>query len=376
LEPAAAQKSKNATGSKKKKSKKLTLRGPSRDVGKNTNAGMKDKAGSRRKAKKLKKRHRAEKKSARIFVCDRCGRDDFTNGHALGGHKKYCQKPQYDEAREKKLKRSRKRSRSDPLVHSAISKSMSKAKSKVQKPLKAKSKVRKPLLDLNGITKKIRNFTENVDNAVIDKHICHKSKNEGDDLDVLDRVVHTKDLFELEVIQQALREGKANLAGRIAGLNEDESILSFDFADESERSNSKFGSQAVEASPLDGSQAGQSGLWRDGTMSLKRIKSYDYGDVLTGDENVHAGKSPFGDSDTFSSMKFHDKQKLDSDCEYIVDPIGIQEEKSQADEDMFFGCNDAFLLNTSRQSSFNFDQDYTEAFEDSMGGDIAMQLGF
>jgi len=57
-------------------------------------------------------------------------------------------------------------------------------------------------------------------------------------------------------------------------------------------------------------------------------------------------------------------------------PLEFRKKKSQADEDMFFGCNDAFLLNTSRQSSFNFDQDYTEAFEDSMGGDIAMQLGF
>lgn len=30
------------------------------------------------------------------FVCDRCGRNDFTNGHALGGHKKYCRKPEYN----------------------------------------------------------------------------------------------------------------------------------------------------------------------------------------------------------------------------------------------------------------------------------------
>ena len=31
----------------------------------------------------------------KTFVCNRCGRNDFTNGHALGGHKKYCQKPEY-----------------------------------------------------------------------------------------------------------------------------------------------------------------------------------------------------------------------------------------------------------------------------------------
>lgn len=29
------------------------------------------------------------------YVCDRCGRNDFINGHALGGHKKYCSKPEY-----------------------------------------------------------------------------------------------------------------------------------------------------------------------------------------------------------------------------------------------------------------------------------------
>lgn len=30
-----------------------------------------------------------------FFQCDRCGRSDFQNGHALGGHKKYCSKPEY-----------------------------------------------------------------------------------------------------------------------------------------------------------------------------------------------------------------------------------------------------------------------------------------
>merc|ERR1712146_233539 len=79
------------------------------------------------KVKKKKNWRRTVNKNPRIFMCDRCGRDDFTNGHALGGHKKYCQKPQYDEAREKKLKRSRKRSRLDPKANSAINRSMSKA---------------------------------------------------------------------------------------------------------------------------------------------------------------------------------------------------------------------------------------------------------
>ena len=232
-------------------------------------------------------------------------------------------------------------------------------------------------MDLNGITKKIRKFAENTNSTVLDKHVCHKSKNEGGDLDILDHVIQTKDLFELEVVQQVLREEKARLSGRIAGLNEDEPILSFDFADESENNNSKLGSQIVgEESSIDASRTGQSGLWRDGTMALRRIKSYDYDDASIGSENVYARKTHFGDVDAFSSTKFSDKQKLDSDYEYSVEPMGIQEEKSQADEDMFFACNDVFL-NPSRQASFNFEQDYAdEAFEDSLGGDIAMQLGF
>merc|ERR1711907_258083 len=331
LPPSATQKLENTIGVKKKKAKKLT---------------------EKKKTKKLTLRGPSK---------------DFTNGHALGGHKKYCQKPQYDEAREKKLKRSRKRSRVDPKANSAISRSMS----------KAKSKVRKPLLDLNGITKTIRNFTENTKNTVLDKHVCHKSKNEGGDLDILDHVIHTKDLFEHEVVQQALREEKARLSGRIAGLNEDEPILSFDFADESENNNSKLGSQVGEESSIDPSRSGQSRLWRDGTMALMRIKSDDNDDPSIGSENFYASKTHFGDADDVGSTKYSDKQKLDIDCEYSVEPMVIQEEKSQADEDMFFDCNDIFLLNPSRQTSFNFSQDYAdEAFEDSLGGDIAMQLGF
>ncbi len=31
----------------------------------------------------------------KAWKCDRCGRDKFINGHALGGHKKYCGKSQY-----------------------------------------------------------------------------------------------------------------------------------------------------------------------------------------------------------------------------------------------------------------------------------------
>ena len=35
------------------------------------------------------------KRKKKVFICNRCGRNDFINGHALGGHKKYCSKPEY-----------------------------------------------------------------------------------------------------------------------------------------------------------------------------------------------------------------------------------------------------------------------------------------
>ena len=36
------------------------------------------------------------------YICDRCGRNDFINGHALGGHKKYCSKPEYMTSKKKR----------------------------------------------------------------------------------------------------------------------------------------------------------------------------------------------------------------------------------------------------------------------------------
>merc|ERR1711968_42475 len=37
------------------------------------------------------------------FVCNRCGRTEFKNGHALGGHKKYCLKKQYEHSDRNRL---------------------------------------------------------------------------------------------------------------------------------------------------------------------------------------------------------------------------------------------------------------------------------
>ena len=65
------------------------------------------------------------------------------NGHALGGHKKYCQKPEYDLAREKHaMAETRKRQRSDDPT-------MRRSK-KGSKHCKGKS-----LLNLNDITTSI-----------------------------------------------------------------------------------------------------------------------------------------------------------------------------------------------------------------------------
>jgi len=40
-----------------------------------------------------------------FFQCDRCGRSDFSNGNALGGHKKYCSKPEYENSIAKQRRR-------------------------------------------------------------------------------------------------------------------------------------------------------------------------------------------------------------------------------------------------------------------------------
>ena len=39
------------------------------------------------------------------YRCDRCGRTNFINGHALGGHKKYCGKPEYKHAQDKRKRK-------------------------------------------------------------------------------------------------------------------------------------------------------------------------------------------------------------------------------------------------------------------------------
>merc|ERR1719276_386518 len=101
---------------------------------------MKTKKKIQQKVKKKKNWRRTVNKNPRIFMCDRCGRDDFTNGHALGGHKKYCQKPEYDLAREKHATaKTRKRQRSEDSTMRRSKKGSKHCK-------------RKSLLNLNDIT--------------------------------------------------------------------------------------------------------------------------------------------------------------------------------------------------------------------------------
>lgn len=50
------------------------------------------------KSKKIKK------KSVYNGICDICGRSGFINGHALGGHKKYCGKSEFKKRKKKSNK--------------------------------------------------------------------------------------------------------------------------------------------------------------------------------------------------------------------------------------------------------------------------------
>jgi DNA-binding Xre family transcriptional regulator/ribosomal protein S27AE len=59
-----------------------------------------------------------EEHSKKIYICNRCGRSDFMNGHALGGHKKYCGKPQYAKINTCKKRKKPK----DEKVHEKIKK--------------------------------------------------------------------------------------------------------------------------------------------------------------------------------------------------------------------------------------------------------------
>lgn len=84
------------------------------------------------KKKEEKKQKKKPKKGASLsrggggHMCDRCGKS-FSNGHALGGHKKYCGKPEFSKNRKKKAtalkKRKRKRKRQQNAGIAAVDRS-------------------------------------------------------------------------------------------------------------------------------------------------------------------------------------------------------------------------------------------------------------
>ena len=112
------------------------------------------------------------------YICNRCGRNDFTNGHALGGHKKYCQKPEYEAARRKNIN-----------------------------PKKYKDND----WNLLNIVKHIDTFTFKFEkeNIITEKKLC----------DLLDTSLEKNDLEELETIHWFLHEGKDNLINIINECN-------------------------------------------------------------------------------------------------------------------------------------------------------------
>ena len=105
---------------------------PKTSVAPATASSALDVIGKTEKKKMKKKKYRKKKgstssnRAGSAHVCDRCGKS-FTNGHALGGHKKYCSKPQFNKKlkskgrAEKQAQRKRKRKRQQTLVDTADS---------------------------------------------------------------------------------------------------------------------------------------------------------------------------------------------------------------------------------------------------------------
>jgi len=278
--------------------------------------------------KKKSKNFSYDENGERIYVCDRCGRNDFMNGHALGGHKKYCQKPEYDLARQKNTTtKTRKRVRSE---ESALRRSK-----KGSKHCKGK-----PLFNLEDITTSIRKFADNVnldvfENSFMDNTGYKPSVYDTDDnLNILDQFVNTNDLFELEVVQHVLREEKARLAGRIAGLNtnSEQPILASDFMEKEDSIYFNDGEQVQDEKNYDKN----SQLWYDvdPKMKLQRVKSYDIaGDIAEGGMNTggtHMVANPLNDALAVS-------KESDNIINNNICPIPMeQEEKQDRDDDFFF----------------------------------------
>lgn len=131
------------------------------------------------------------------FICNRCGRDDFINGHALGGHKKYCQKPEYYDKsyikkRKKKNNKKTKRKRNKKNVPKIWNKDLE--------------------MDLGQIIYSINNlfginFTKNT------------KKQEKELEKKLSKILNSKDFEDILIIRHFLNSSKDNLENQIEFIN-------------------------------------------------------------------------------------------------------------------------------------------------------------
>jgi len=373
------------TNNKKKvKRKSLKVRGPGRPKG---SKNIVKKEHTKVKVKKVKKKttsskHMYDSRGERIYICNRCGRDDFTNGHALGGHKKYCQKPEYDLARGKSAK-TRKRSRSDTTNK------------------KSMSNKRKPLFNLNGITNTIRKFADNFDhtpfeNPFVDDNAMHVVSSEKfpleEDLNILNQVIDTKDLFELEVIQHVLREEKARLAGRIAGLNTEEPNTIHFVGEENSNGgydlNNNIDNDIVEhqqqqeivqqidsnirpenCDDNNNSSHGTDSVWQSAEPSnaVRRVKSFEFagievpGEGNSGGSEMYANDSGYDDGITnINPISFEESFFSSSSCDDVLEKNKINMDPTRAPSFPIDDVSDATKLE----------------FLGGSAGDLAMQLGF
>jgi ribosomal protein L37E len=151
-----------------------------------------DKARIRNSLKKPRNNYKPKNKKERKktpYICNRCGRNNFINGHALGGHKKYCKKPEYDKAR---IRNSLKKPRNN------------------YKP-KNKINIKKDEWDLLTIVDSINSFT----NEFEKENEMNKKKLNN----LLGKSLDKNDLEELETIHWFLNEDKRNLISLIDKLN-------------------------------------------------------------------------------------------------------------------------------------------------------------
>jgi hypothetical protein len=254
-------------------------------------------------------------------------------------------------------------------------------------------------MNLNDITDSIRKFAENIDQNVFvnpfiddinssDKFALYE---DDENLNILDEVVNAKDLFELEVIQHVLREEKARLAGRLAGLKAGkEKNLNFQDHFVEKHCGALVESVDNDADKICSLNARQeTDLWQNAgnPMPLKRIKSFELGEaVVNGRKEMKPDDGAAHKMTILSDVVNSENSKV-KNAIHNIHPIPYEgEEKFDRDEDDFFSCNDVLSksdinMNPTRQPSFTFgtatmDAGDEEKLEFELGEDLAMELGF